>query len=213
MKTVVILDYGMSNLRSVNQAFTHVAERDWNIIVSNEADTIFHADKIVFPGQGAIGNCMALLNKTGLSDIIRRALQEKPFLGLCLGLQTLLTHSEENGGVDGFDAIAGTVKHFPEPLLDPLTGERQKVPHMGWNQVKQVTDHPLWANIPDNSRFYFVHSYYVEPTEPMVTTGATTYGSITFTSAIAHNNLCAVQFHPEKSQHTGLQLLKNFLAL
>jgi glutamine amidotransferase len=207
MKTVTVIDYGMSNLRSVSKALEHVAGNDWNVKVSDKAEVILHADKVVFPGQGAIGNCMTLLKQTGVAEVIRQALDNKPFLGICLGLQTLLTRSEESGGTAGFNWISGTVRRF----VEPPSGERLKIPHMGWNQVQQAQTHPLWTDIPDNSRFYFVHSYYVAPEENRVIVGTTPYGGIHFTSAVARDNVFAVQFHPEKSQHVGLTLLKNFL--
>jgi len=210
MKTVAVIDYGMSNLRSVSKALEHVAEQQWQVMISRDADEIYHADKIVFPGQGAIGNSMQLLNDTGLAEVIRHTLENKPFLGICLGLQTLLTESEESGGTQGFDFIKGKVKHFSEPLRNPKNCENLKIPQMGWNQVKQAQSHPLWKNIADESRFYFVHSYYVEPEDKTVTAGTTDYG-IKYTSAIAKDNVFAVQFHPEKSQHAGLMLLDNFL--
>lgn len=212
MKTVTVIDYGMSNLRSVSKALEHVADNDWNVKVSDKAEVILQADKVVFPGQGAIGNCMSLLNQTGIAAAIRQVIDDnKPFLGICLGLQTLLTTSEESGGTTGFNWTAGTVRRFLEPLFDPESGERLKIPHMGWNQVLHALPHPLWTDIPDNSRFYFVHSYYVDPEDRSVVAGTTPYGGINFTSAAARDNVFAVQFHPEKSQHAGLTLLKNFL--
>ncbi|MDM8557546.1 imidazole glycerol phosphate synthase subunit HisH [Candidatus Parabeggiatoa sp. HSG14] len=210
MKTVTIIDYGMSNLRSVSKAVEQVAEKNWQVLVSDNAKVILRADKVIFPGQGAIGNCMTLLNQTGIADVIRQTLENKPFLGICLGLQTLLTTSEENGGVAGFDWATGTVRRFVNPLIDSDTGEHLKIPHMGWNQVHN-NHHPLWTGIPENSRFYFVHSFYVDPKDSGIIAGTTSYGGIDFTSAIAQNNVFAVQFHPEKSQHVGLTLLKNFL--
>ncbi len=203
MKSVTVIDYGMSNLHSVSKALEHVAGDDWQVSVSNKADVILHADKVVFPGQGAIGHCMTLLNQSGVAEVIRQALNDKPFLGICLGLQTLLTSSEESGGTGGFDWVNGTVRRF--------NGERLKIPHMGWNQVQQTQSHPLWKGIPNNSRFYFVHSYYVDPSIHDIVAGSTPYGGIDFTSAVARDNVFAVQFHPEKSQHVGLTLLKNFL--
>jgi len=211
MKTVAVLDYGMSNLRSVTKAIEHVAGKDWQVCVTRDADEVYRADKIVFPGQGAIGNCMHLLDETGLKQVIAEVLTEKPFLGICLGQQTLLTHSDENGGCKGFDFIQGNVSHFGNDLADPVTQERLKIPHMGWNQVAQTQDHPLWQGIPDNSRFYFVHSYHVIPNSEAVIAGSCDYGH-RFAAAIAKENVFAVQFHPEKSQHMGLALLKNFLA-
>jgi len=211
MKTVTVIDYGMSNLRSVSKALEYVAGNDWQVVVSDKADVILRADKVVFPGQGAIGNCMELLKQTGVIAAIQQVLdKEKPFLGICLGLQTLLTSSEESGGTTGFNWITGTVRNFGEPL-DLNSGERLKIPHMGWNQVQQTQNHPLWANIPNNSRFYFVHSYYVVPINGDVIAGTTSYGNLDFVSVVAQDNVFAVQFHPEKSQQAGLTLLKNFL--
>ncbi len=204
MKKVTVIDYGMSNLRSVSKALEHVAGKDWQVLVSDKADVILQSDKIVFPGQGAIGNCMTLLKQTGVDAVIKQAL-EKPFLGICLGLQTLLSHSEESGGTTGFNWINGTVRHFVQSDI------HIKIPHMGWNQVQQKQSHPLWKGISDNSRFYFVHSYYVDPKDSQFVMGSTPYSGIDFTSAVARDNVFAVQFHPEKSQHAGLRLLKNFL--
>ena len=210
MKKVAIIDYGMSNLHSVNRAIEFVAENDWKVVVTDDAKTITQADKIVFPGQGASGNCMKLLRDKGLDTAIIETAQQRPFLGICLGLQTLLTHSEESNGTDCFDIIKGQVKHFAKPLIDPKTKQRLKVPHMGWNQVFQQQDHPLWHNIEDGSRFYFVHSYFALPDNPEHIAATTPYPN-DFTSAVAVDHLFAVQFHPEKSQTVGLQLLKNFL--
>ena len=137
-------------------------------------------------------------------------MREKPFLGICLGLQALLEHSDEDGGIDCLGVFPGNVTRFRDPLTDPLSGERLKVPHMGWNQVHQQNEHPLWKGIPQDSRFYFVHSYYAAPTDASVVAGTTQYG-IEFTSAASRDNVFAVQFHPEKSQHAGLALLANFL--
>lgn len=211
MKTVAVLDYGMSNLGSVSKALNHVAGEAWQVLITNQAADVLKADKVVFPGQGAIGNCMELLRETGLDHAVEHALQHKPFLGICLGLQTLLTRSEENGGKEGFSFIAGTVRRFNDPLHDAITGERLKVPQMGWNQVYPTHDHALWAGIEAGSRFYFVHSYYVDPEDKSVIAATTPYG-IDYPSVLAKDNVFAVQFHPEKSQNAGLTLLKNFLA-
>ncbi|RKZ41088.1 MAG: imidazole glycerol phosphate synthase subunit HisH [Gammaproteobacteria bacterium] len=209
-KTVLVIDYGMSNLRSVSKALEHVAGKDWVVKISDQADVIFQADKVVFPGQGAIGNCMSLLNQGSVADVIRQTLDEKPFLGICMGLQTLLTTSEESGGTTCFNWTAGTVRRFVERLAQ--SGERLKIPHMGWNQVQHTqSQHPLWADIPLKSWFYFVHSYYVDPIDSQVVAGRTSYNGINFASAVARDNVFAVQFHPEKSQQAGLTLLKNFL--
>ncbi len=210
MKKVVVIDYGMSNLRSVSKALEHVANNAWQVQISRQIDEILQADKVVFPGQGAIGNCMQLLRETQLHDVIRQVIAEKPFLGICLGLQTLLTASEESGGTQGFNVIDGMVKHFPTPLLNNTTQEKLKIPQIGWNQVKQTQAHPLWQGIEDNSRFYFVHSYYVDVQNTAHIAGQTQYG-INYTSVIGKNNVFAVQFHPEKSQYAGLKLLENFL--
>lgn len=210
MKTVAVIDYGMSNLRSVSRALEQVAGNDWQVIISDQAESIYAADKVVFPGQGAIGHCMQLLEDTGLHEVIRHCLREKPFLGICLGLQSLLEFSEESGGVQGFGLLSGRVKRFAEDLRDPRSGEHLKIPHMGWNQVKQTQAHPLWHKIEDNSRFYFVHSYYAAPDNAAHIAATTPYPQA-FASAVADDNVFAVQFHPEKSQHAGLQLLENFV--
>ena len=191
----------MGNVRSVQKALAHVAPND-NVFLTDDAQLINDADRIVFPGQGAMGACMQALNQHGLADVIKSCADEKPFLGICLGLQLLFDHSEENGGTDGLSIIPGNVVKFAKSGL--------KIPHMGWNTVKQVSEHPLWHNINDNSRFYSVHSYYVKAADASVVAGTTNYG-IDFTCAIAKDNMFAVQFHPEKSQHDGLQLLTNFV--
>jgi imidazole glycerol-phosphate synthase subunit HisH len=210
MKTVAVLDYGMSNLHSVSRALEHVAGREWRVHISAEAATVRTADKVVFPGQGAIGNCMALMRATGLDEAVYETIHNKPFLGICLGLQSLLHYSEESGGTDCFALLAGTVRRFPSDATD-AQGERLKIPHMGWNTVRHEKKHPLWAGINDEARFYFVHSYYADPEDNAVIAGITPYGN-NFVSAVAFENVFAVQFHPEKSQNSGLTLLHNFLA-
>ena len=198
---IAIVDYGMGNVRSVQKAIEHVAPND-KVYLTDNKSIIENSDRIVFPGQGAMGACMQALEQHDLVDLIKRAEHEKPFLGICLGLQLLFDHSQENDGTDGLSIMAGDVVHFPQSEL--------KIPHMGWNTVKQTMDHPLWHQIDDNARFYSVHSYYVEVADPSIIAGTTNYG-IDFTCAIAKDNLFAVQFHPEKSQHDGLQLLENFV--
>ncbi len=213
-QTVAVIDYGGSNLRSVSKAIEHVAELSndkHRVVVTNNADEVAKADRVVFPGQGAIGDCMRNLQDQDLDDVIRKAINEKPFFGICLGLQSLMKTSDEDGGVKGLDIFPGKVVHFPEDPKDPISGERLKIPHMGWNQVNPVADHPMWNGIQPGSRFYFVHSYYVEPDQKQVIAATTDY-CLEFTSAITLNNVFAVQFHPEKSQHDGLKLLANFLA-
>lgn len=199
--SIAIVDYGMGNVRSVQKAIEHVAPND-QVFLTDNAKLISEADRVVFPGQGAMGACMQALNEHGLVDVIKQAAHEKPFLGICLGLQLLFDHSQENGGTDGLSIIPGDVVKFDKSDL--------KIPHMGWNTVKQEFDHPLWHNIDDNARFYSVHSYYVKEADRAVVVGSTDYG-IDFTCAIAKDNMFAVQFHPEKSQHDGLQLLTNFV--
>ena len=207
MASIAIIDYGMGNLRSVAKALEHVAPRTRVLVTQNRQD-ILHADRVVFPGQGSIRDCMRELVRWDLVDVVREAALGKPFLGLCLGPQALLTFSEENGGIDGLDVLPGRVVWFGE-LRDPVDGERLKVPHMGWNQVHQLRDHPLWRGISQDSRFYFVHSYYLQPEDATLTVGRSGYG-FDFASAIARDNIFAVQFHPEKSAQAGLRLLANF---
>ena len=207
MASIAIIDYGMGNLRSVAKALEHVAPQARVLITQNRQD-ILHADRVVFPGQGSIRDCMHELTRWDLVDVVREAALTKPFLGICLGPQALLSFSEENGGVDCLDVLPGRVVWFGEPH-DPSSGARLKVPHMGWNQVHQLRDHPLWEGVPQDSRFYFVHSYYLQPADTALTVGQTQYG-FNFSSVIARDNLFATQFHPEKSAQAGLRLLANF---
>jgi glutamine amidotransferase len=208
MTSIAIIDYGMGNLRSVAKALEHVAPQARVIVTQNRHD-ILQADRVVFPGQGSIRDCMRELAHWNLMDVVRDAALGKPFLGLCLGPQALLDFSEENDGVDGLGVLPGRVVRFADPR-DPATGERLKVPHMGWNQVRQAGDHPLWRGIAQDSRFYFVHSYYLRPADATLVVGWTHYG-FEFASAIARDNIFAVQFHPEKSAQAGLRLLANFV--
>lgn len=211
MNSVAVIDYGMGNLRSVVKAIEHVAPRARVLLTSN-AEEVAHADRVVFPGQGAIAGCMAALDACQLRAAVLQAVQTKPFLGICLGLQALYDFSEEGGGVKGLGVLPGRVPRFPPAKMrDAVTGQALKVPHMGWNQVQQVKAHPLWNDIPSGSRFYFVHSYYAEAGERTDVTGITEYG-LRFTSAAARANIFAVQFHPEKSAQAGLKLLENFMA-
>jgi len=205
MHRVAVIDYGMGNLRSVAKALETIAPKA-HIDVTAEPEKILSADHVVFPGVGAIRDCMSELNNLALDDVIKEVATQKPFLGICLGMQALLTESEENGGVRGLDIIKGHVRHF-EMSAD---NAHLKIPHMGWNEVHQTSDHPLWKNIKQASRFYFVHSYYVSPDDANVSAALTAYPE-RFTSAIHKDNLFAAQFHPEKSQNDGLQLLENFL--
>ncbi|MBI5922117.1 MAG: imidazole glycerol phosphate synthase subunit HisH [Betaproteobacteria bacterium] len=210
--TVAVVDYGMGNLRSVAKAIEHVAPKDRVLITSNAAE-IAGADRVVVPGQGAMPDCMRELEMRGLRDVVVRAAQKQPFLGICVGLQMLFGHAEE-GGVMGLDILPGRVPRFPRNITAKPGGDRLKVPHMGWNQVNQTQDsnpHALWHGIRDTARFYFVHSYFVEPAQPSLIAGTTDYG-IPFTSAVARDNIFAVQFHPEKSARDGLALLANFMS-
>ena len=207
-QSIVVIDYGMGNLRSVSKALEHVAGGK-EVIVTADPAVVAAAERVVFPGQGAMPDCMRELDARGLRPAVLAAAAEKPFLGICIGLQMLFEHSEE-GDVAGLGVFAGDVQRFPEAQMFAADGQRLKVPHMGWNRV-QHKPHALWADIADQARFYFVHSYCVQPADPSVVTGTTEYG-IPFTCAVGRDNIFAVQFHPEKSAHDGLQLLKNFVA-
>ena len=206
---VAVIDYGMGNLHSVASALEHVGADE--VLVTHDAQLIRKADRVVFPGVGAIRDCMAESRRLGCDKLLADALtaQHKPVLAICVGMQALLTHSEENGGVDCLDIIPGEVRFFGSPLVD-AEGQRLKVPHMGWNQVRQVGTHPLWQGIADNTRFYFVHSYYVDASQRELLAGSVQYG-VSADAALARDNLFAVQFHPEKSHTAGLQLLRNFV--
>ena len=159
MSTLAVIDYGMGNLRSVSKALEHVAP-ELNVVVTDNAETIRSADRVVFPGVGAMRDCMEELEKRGLSQVVRDVATDRPFFGICLGMQLLLERSEENGGTAGLGIIQGEVKQFPDPLVESNDegNERLKIPHMGWNQVKQNNSHPMWSGIDDQSRFYFVHT-------------------------------------------------------
>ena len=209
MIDIAVVDYGMGNLRSVSKALEHVAPNK-NILVTSNASDIEAAARVVFPGQGAMPDCMRELDSRGLHEAVVSAAANKPFLGICIGLQLLFEHSEE-GDANGLGILAGNVKRFPSAEMHDEHGEKLKVPHMGWNQVYQKQAHPMWKNIPDGERFYYVHSYFVQPADSSLVAGVTNYPK-PFTGAIARDNIFAVQFHPEKSQHAGLQLLSNFIA-
>lgn len=205
---MAIVDYGMGNLRSVANAFQAVAP-GLNVEVTSDASRIAAAERVVFPGQGAMPDCIRELDARGLRQAVVEATQNKPFLGICIGLQMLFDHSEE-GNVAGLGVLAGEVKRFPVSRMVDVDGHKLKVPHMGWSQVKQTHAHPLWAQIEDQARFYYVHSYYVQPQDATLTAATTAY-PFEFTGAIARDNVFAVQFHPEKSAAAGLQLLRNFV--
>jgi len=207
MSSVAVIDYGMGNLHSIAKALQHAAP-DVDVRVVSDKKSILSADRVVFPGVGAIRDCMHALQETELNRVIAQVAQTRPLLGICLGMQALLTSSEENGGIECLNILSGQVKHFAEDLR-AANGERLKIPHMGWNQVEQQT-HPLWEGITQNSRFYFVHSYYAQADDSAIVAAATEYPE-KFACALAKDNIFAVQFHPEKSQTAGLQLLNNFL--
>ena len=205
--TIAVIDYGMGNLRSVSKALEHVAGGT-PVVVTADPAVVAAAERVVFPGQGAMPDCMRELDARGLRAVVLQAAQDKPFLGICVGEQMLFERSEE-GDVAGLGVFPGDVKRFPDERMVDRNGLRLKVPHMGWNEVRQAP-HALWAGIADNSRFYFVHSYCVQTIDPALTVGTTDYG-VPFTCAVGRDNIFAVQFHPEKSARDGLQLLKNFV--
>lgn len=204
--TIVVVDYGMGNLRSVAKAIEHVAPAV-NIIVSSDPDQLHRATRVVVPGQGAMPDCMAELTARGLREAVIQAAASKPFLGICVGLQMLFGEAEE-GNCHGLGVLVGRVPRFAGNM-HASDGAPLKVPHMGWNEVNQRVSHALWKDVDQGARFYFVHSYYVAPADPAVIAATTSFG-IDFASAVARDNIFAVQFHPEKSAAAGLRLLGNF---
>ena len=206
MADIAVVDYGMGNLRSVAHALRAVAP-DASIVITDDPHQIAQADRVVFPGQGGMPDCMRELDARGLRETVLQAARSKPFLGICIGLQMLFEHSAE-GNIAGLSLLSGDVIRFTADLHD-AQGKKLKVPHMGWNQV-QHGDHPLWQDISQDERFYFVHSYYVQPTNSALVQATTAYPQ-SIVCAVAQDNLFAVQFHPEKSQGAGLTLLKNFV--
>lgn len=209
MSTVAVVDYGMGNLRSVSQAVMHIAAGTGHeVVVTSRPEDVFAAERIVLPGQGAIRDCMRELHDSGLLEAVLDAAANKPLMGVCVGMQMLLTHSEEQD-TPGLGLIPGEVKRFRLEGRLQEDGSRFKVPQMGWNQVWQ-RPHALWDGVPDGAFFYFVHSYYAQPADPAHTAGETDYGA-RFTCAIARDNIFATQFHPEKSAAHGLALYRNFL--
>lgn len=210
---IAVVDYGMGNLRSVSKALEHVAPSK-NVVVTSHPDEVAGAERVVFPGQGAMPDCIREMDERGLRDAVVEAAHNKPFLGICIGLQMLFERSEE-GNARGLGLFKGEVKRFATADMVDSQGEKLKVPHMGWNQVYQIINaesqsHALWQEIEDGTRFYYVHSYYVQPEDEAIITGYSLYPQ-PFTCAIAKDNLFAVQFHPEKSASAGLQLLSNFV--
>ena len=221
MNSIAIIDYGMGNFHSVARALRAAAPQA-DIRICNTAEDVRKASRVVFPGQGAMPDCMRTLDASGLREAVLQAAREKPLLGVCVGEQMLFTGSEE-GNVRSLDIFPGWVRRFSGPQYAPPVGteadnqaspqpasDRLKVPHMGWNAVTQLRSHKLWDGIPDGARFYFVHSYFVVPDDPTLTVGVSQYGQ-RFTCAIAADNIFAVQFHPEKSAEHGLKLYRNFV--
>ena len=212
MKTIAVVDYGMSNLHSVVHALHTLSQASWRVRIVNNADEIDAADKVVFPGQGAARDCMKKLNEVNLGNTLMKAAAEKPFLGICMGMQVLFKHSEENNGTKCLGLFDGEIRHLSK-LGTPRT--HHKIPHLGWNRVQQKEhhqkEHPMWHKIHDNDYFYFVHSYYAQPADADLISGVCRHGD-DFASAIACDRIFAVQFHPEKSANAGLQLLRNFIA-
>ncbi len=214
-QTVAVVDYGMGNLRSVSQAVAHVArDQDVRVIVTANPEEVLAAQRVVLPGQGAMRDCMRELQESGLKNAVLHAAAHKPLMGVCVGMQMLLDHSEEQD-TPGLGLIPGRVVRFRlEGRLQP-DGSRYKVPQMGWNQVFQLgldegLAHPMWAGVPDGAWFYFVHSFHAAPSQARHTAGVTDYGG-RFTCAVARDNIFATQFHPEKSAEHGLALYRNFL--
>ena len=210
MEKVAIVDYGMSNLHSVFSALNKVSNGQFDIQISTDPKVINDCDRVVFPGQGAAADCMRQINSFGLAESIHKAALEKPFLGICMGMQVLLERSEENNGTECLGLLKGTVNSF-SAQFEASGLQAYKIPHMGWNTIQQKIDHPIWAGINQDSYFYFVHSYFVSLTNSKQSAGMTEYG-IEFSSVLADGKVFAMQCHPEKSADNGLQLLTNFLS-
>lgn len=211
MSVIAVVDYGSGNLRSVARAVEAAAQPADTVLVTSEAAKVRAADRVVFPGQGAMADCMAHLEASGLKDAVLEAIRTKPVFAVCVGMQMLFEKSDENGGAAALGLFKGKVIRFPEAAMVTAQGARLKVPQMGWNTVAQRMAHPLWAGIADHSWFYFVHSYFVAPEDDSITAGTTCYG-LPFVCAVARDNLFATQFHPEKSAEAGLRLYANFLS-
>ena len=206
MQTVAVIDYGMGNLHSVAKALEHVGAG--RVLVTSDAKVIREADRVVFPGVGAIRDCMAEIRRLGFDELVREVSSDRPFLGICVGMQALLERSEENDGVDCIGLFPGQVRFFGKDLSED--GERLKVPHMGWNTVRQTRPHPLFKDIGQETRFYFVHSYYFAPEDPETVLATSEYPN-EFACIVGKDNVFATQFHTEKSHDAGLLLLRNFL--
>jgi imidazole glycerol-phosphate synthase subunit HisH len=210
MKTVAVIDYGMGNLRSVTQAVMHVAQdAGLNVVWARRPEEVMAAERVVLPGQGGMRDCMHELRASGMHAAVMHAAANKPLMGVCVGMQMLLDHSEERD-TPCLGLIPGRVRRFALTDQRQADGSRFKVPQMGWNQVRQSHAHPMWTGVPDQAYFYFVHSYYARPLDAVHSVGETDYGGV-FTSALARDNIFATQFHPEKSAEHGLALYRNFL--
>lgn len=201
---VAVVDYGSGNLHSVVRALRFVGATD--VLVTGDPEVVLGAQRVVFPGQGAMGSCVSALRQQGLGEAIVEAATKIPTLGICMGLQVLFDLSEEDRTAPGLALFPGQVRRFTA-----AAGQQMKIPHMGWNQVRRAAGHPLWAGIDPGAWFYFVHSYFVAPQHSDIVAGTTEYGGVEFVSAVARDRLFAVQFHPEKSHNDGLRLLRNFL--
>ena len=208
MGTIAVVDYGMGNLRSVAKALEHVAPKA-RVIVTGQAAEIDAAERVVFPGQGAMPDCMRYLDSAGLRDAVLRAAASKPLFGVCVGEQMLFDWSAE-GDTPGLGVMPGKVVRFPAEAMHGPDGARLKVPHMGWNRVRQARPHPVWKGVPDGAHFYFVHSFFAQPADEALTAGTSEHG-VAFTCAVARDNIFATQFHPEKSAANGLRLYENFV--
>lgn len=211
MASLGIIDYGMGNLHSLAKAFERVAPATV-LRVTADPVALMACDRLVLPGVGGVAACMTELCRLELDQLLHQAVRSKPLLGVCLGMQVLLDRSDENGGIDTLGLIPGRVQRFADPLPQATTPSvpRLKVPHMGWNRVRQSRPHPLWRGVVADSWFYFVHSYYAMPEQPSQMLGSCEYG-VVFSAAVVRGNVAGFQFHPEKSQSQGLQLLSNFL--
>lgn len=205
---IAVVDYGMGNLRSVAKALEHVAPKA-RVVISGTAAQVDEADRVVFPGQGAMPDCMRYLDAAGLREAVLRAARTKPLFGVCVGEQMLFERSEE-GDTEGLGVLGGQVTRFRRDAMRAPDGAALKVPHMGWNRVVQARAHPIWSGVPDGAYFYFVHSFYAVPAAAELSVGETEYG-LRFTSAVARDNIFATQFHPEKSAANGLRLYENFI--
>ena len=209
MSAIAVIDYGMGNLRSVAKALRHVAPSR-EIVVTADPGAVRAAERVVLPGQAAMPDCMRCLDASGLREVVLEVARDRPFLGICLGLQMLFDRSEE-GPTRCLGIVRGDVVRFREDGMALPGGDRLKVPHMGWSRVRQARGHALWHGIADGERFYFAHSFHPAPADPSLVAGTTDYPG-PFTCAVARANIFATQFHPEKSHRAGLQLLANFVA-